>query len=73
MKFLIGLLTVLSLTDCTSKTPYGDCVGINGQESPALKYEYSSKNAIVGIVFFEFVAPPVIVLLNELKCPVGNK
>jgi hypothetical protein len=64
---------LLAAAGCDKATPLGPCVGLNGVERPELRYEYSAKNIILGIVFFEVVAPPVIVVLNELKCPVSTK
>lgn len=72
MKYLI-IVGLLILSSCTSKNQYGDCIGLNQKENPKLKYQYSAGNIAVAVVFAEMVAPPIIVLLNELKCPVGEK
>jgi len=72
-KLSIALLIISMLAGCASKTQYGRCVGINQTEDPKLEYEYSARNIILGIIFVELIAPPVIVVLNKLKCPVGEK
>lgn len=72
MKKLV-LAMVLLFTGCTSSTPHGQCVGINGVEDPKLRYEYNATNIVIGVIFMEMVVPPVIVVLNELKCPVAVK
>lgn len=57
---------------CESSTQYGSCVGLNDAKDPTLVYKYSTRNIILGVVFFQLVAPPIIVGLNELECPVGK-
>lgn len=74
MKKIIALCVVaMTLAGCSSSNEYGSCVGLNGDENPKLKYQYSARNIAVGIVFFELILPPVFVALDELKCPVGQK
>ncbi len=64
-------LTVFSA--CTSSTPHGECIGLNGPEDPKLQYRYSGWNIAMGVIFFELIAPPIVVALDQLKCPVGPK
>lgn len=73
MKKLAIVVLMLSMSACTSSNQYGKCVGLNGNEDPKLKYEYSALNIAIGILFFGFIAPPIYVALDELKCPVGTK
>jgi hypothetical protein len=73
MKTIAVLLSVALLAGCTSKTEFGDCIGIADDRDPTLTYKVSAWNAILGIFFFELIAPPVIVLVNETYCPVGKK
>lgn len=70
-KFLSLILIASMLTACTSKTEHGDCVGIAEDKNPALKYEISWWNVGMSILFFELIAPPIIVLVDALSCPVG--
>jgi predicted Na+-dependent transporter len=72
MRKLVCLL-LLAFAGCTASTPHGKCIGLNQKESAALEYEYSAKNIILGVVFAELIIPPVIVVLDELKCPTGPK
>lgn len=69
MKKLATALLLL-MSACTSKTKFGSCVGIDDTEDAKYVYQYSKKNIVLGIVFFEMVLPPLFVVLDELKCPV---
>ncbi len=71
MKYLIVLL--LSLSACTSKTQYGNCIGVTEDKNPKLEYKISTWNIIVGVTLFELVAPPLVVLFDEVQCPIGVK
>lgn len=63
---------LLAATACESERPLGKCVGLNGHEDTTLVYEYSATNIVIGVAFFEMVAPPILVALNELKCPIAK-
>ena len=71
MKLITSLLLVLALTGCASRTEFGDCVGINDKQDPRLVYKLSIRNLIVGVVFFQMIAPPIYVVVDQLYCPVG--
>ena len=73
MKYLLAILLATSLVGCTSKTDLGPCIGINDKPDPNLEYKYSGWNIAMGIIFFEMIAPPIIVALDEVQCPVGKK
>lgn len=74
MRDYISFILILLLAySCTTSTPAGKCVGINGDEDPALKYETSVWNVVLGATFVELVIPPVVVVLSDFKCPVGPK
>jgi hypothetical protein len=64
---------MVMMMGCSSSTQYGNCVGIGEEQDPNLVYKVSAQNLIVGIVFFELIAPPVLVAVNEFYCPVGVK
>lgn len=66
-------LIVIFLSGCTSSTQFGSCVGIGEDQNPKLTYKISALNLVVGIVFFELIAPPVFVVVDELYCPTGVK
>ena len=72
MKRIAILLLIAALAGCTTRTSYGECVGINQDQDPTLRYKVDVWNAILGVVFFEMIVPPVIVVANELYCPVGK-
>ena len=73
MKNVLWVFFILSLIGCAKDTEFGRCVGLNGKKDPSLLYEYSARNIAVGVFFFSLIAPPVIVGLNELECPVSRK
>ena len=73
MKTLLLIFSLLILCGCTSKTEHGDCIGLNADKNPDLKYEYSVRNIFWGIVGFELIAPPLFVVFDQIQCPVGNK
>lgn len=74
-KFISTVLIVslLSLTACTNSTEYGECIGINDQENPALHYKYSAWNIALAIIFSETIFVPLIVIFDDLKCPEGPR
>lgn len=70
---LVSMLVLTMLTGCTSRTEYGECIGIADDKDPNLVYKVSAWNLILGVIFIEAIVPPVIVLANETSCPVGRK
>lgn len=81
MRKILPLVLALSvLSGCRSNATLSDgkeysCIGIANEEriDPKVVYEVSTRNIVVGALFFEVVAPPVVVLLKEYKCPIGFK
>jgi hypothetical protein len=71
MKHIVIILTIL-LAGCASQTEFGPCVGIGDKQDPALVYKISIRNAIIGVIFFQLIAPPFFVLVDEFYCPVGK-
>jgi hypothetical protein len=49
------------------------CVGLNNKKDIRYNYEYSVRNIILGIIFFELVIPPVIIVFEKLQCPTSYK
>lgn len=71
MKYLMCVLLALSLTGCASSNSNGEpCIGAFDDPKPGVTYKVSSRNLAIGIIFFEMVFPPVVVIVNEFKCPV---
>jgi len=71
MKYLLLLLILIS--GCASKTEFGNCVGIMDDKDPKLVYKYSVRNIVIGSIFSASIFVPVLVVVNELQCPVGVK
>jgi hypothetical protein len=69
----LALAGVLSADGCRSSTEYGKCVGVSDERDPALTYEVSPRNVILGVVFFGTIFAPLLVVLTEWTCPVGRK
>jgi ABC-type uncharacterized transport system auxiliary subunit len=74
-KLLLIAALMATLTGCTSSTQYGECVGLADEDSadPKLKYDVSTKNVVLAVVFSETIVVPAVVILGEYKCPVGLK
>jgi hypothetical protein len=74
MKNIIALLVLAaSLSACTSKTQYGDCIGVLQEKKPNLTYELSVWNTVLAVVFSETIVVPIVVVANQHSCPVGVK
>lgn len=71
MKKLIIVACLLALAGCETRTDYGECKGAFDQRSPQLEYKLSIRNTVLGVVFFETIFVPVIVVANDAVCPVG--
>ena len=72
-KLIAVFLATMILTGCTSSNQFGPCIGAFDEEDPALRYKMETSNFVIGIVFFELIAPPIVVLLDEAKCPIGKR
>ena len=73
MKTIISILACFILAGCVSKTDFGPCIGVGDDENQELKYHVSTRNIIVGIIFVETIVVPVVVAVDEYKCPVAKK
>jgi hypothetical protein len=71
-KFSILLVLMLTLSGCTNHTNYGKCVGVMDTEDPAKEYAVSYWNCFLGFIFSETIIVPAVVILTDLKCPVGD-
>ena len=73
-KILLIALATLFLAGCTTRTQYGDCVGV-GEEGrdPALHYKLDTWNVVWAVVFFETAVVPIVVVLDDAYCPVGKR
>ena len=74
MKKAIAIIIIAILfTGCTSKTEFGECIGVLQDKKPELEYKLSVWNTILAVVFSETIIVPVLVVANEHSCPVGKK
>jgi len=74
-KILMTLVMVmmLALSACTEQTQYGKCIGISDEKDPNLVYKVDTKNAVLGILFFETIIVPINVVNDCLYCPYKQK
>ena len=74
MKKLLIVLVLMAVAGCRSETEFGQCVGLDSQEdNPELVYSFSTRNAVVAVVFVETVVVPVVWILDYARCPVAKK
>ena len=74
MKKIIAIAAVaLVLTGCTTKTEYGECIGVLQDKKPDLEYKLSGWNTFLAIIFSETIVVPALVIANEHLCPVAKK
>ena len=65
---------VALLAGCTTRTQYGECVGIDDADRiPTLHYKVETWNIIWAVIFFETIVVPIVVALDATYCPVGVK
>lgn len=69
---LAAVLLLLALVGCTSRTEYGECVGAFDERDPHLIYKVSGWNIAMAVLFWELVAPPIVVIVDETLCPEGR-
>jgi hypothetical protein len=72
-KWIAAGIAATMLAGCTSRTPYGECVGVATPRSPHLEYRLNAWNVALGVIFFQTVFVPLVVLLDEMYCPVAVK
>lgn len=69
----IVLVCMMFLAGCTTSTQYGECIGIQEDEVPTLKYKVSGLNIVLAVIFSETFFVPLVVLLADFKCPVEKR
>ena len=71
----LAFLLLLSSTGCTFNTAYGPCYGLASLdlEQEDLVYKYDVGNIVLASIFVQSFFVPAIVVLDNLKCPVGKK
>ena len=74
MKKLVAILMItVLLAGCTSSTAFGPCIGAFDDKDPAKVYKLDAWNTFLAIFFSATIFVPVVVVVNETFCPVGNK
>jgi hypothetical protein len=72
-KLFAALLLATTLAGCDSKTEFGPCIGAFDDPNPKLEYKVSGWNIAMGVIFFETIVAPIVVIVDETRCPVGRK
>ena len=77
MKIFPLSLFCLSLMACRSETVIDgtevSCIGAWDDPDPHYVYETSGRNVALGIIFFQMIFPPILVLVYETRCPIGKR
>lgn len=73
MKRLYLILALSLLAGCTSHTEFGPCVGAFDEKDPHLVYKISGWNLGMGLIFFEMIIPPILVITDVTFCPIGKR
>jgi hypothetical protein len=73
MKALILAVAIALLAGCTSRTEFGDCIGLADEKDPALVYRLSAWNLVLGVVFFQTIVVPVMVAVEQTYCPTAKR
>ena len=74
MKRSIALALVLMAQGCTSETEVDGvtvpCIGAFDDGDPRYVYSTNGWNVAMAVVFFELIAPPIVVIVSGSKCAV---
>lgn len=70
-KLFAAAIVALTLTTsaCTEQTSEGKCIGAFDDGDPTLLYKGSGWNIAMGIIFVETIVVPVVVVMDDIKCP----
>jgi hypothetical protein len=72
-KIILCALVAILAAGCTTRTEYGECIGVLQDKKPDLEYKLSGWNTVLAIVFSETIVVPIVVVADEFQCPVGKK
>lgn len=72
-KIILCAAIAIIAAGCTTKTEYGECIGVLQDKKPDLEYKLSGWNTFLAIVFSETIVVPIVVVADEFQCPVGKK
>ncbi len=73
MKKLIAVLALATMIGCTTHTEFGPCIGAFDDKDEHTVYKPSTWNIVLGFLFSETIIVPVVVVLDEVQCPIGRK
>lgn len=71
-KFLTLISILILLAGCTTKTTYGECIGITDDKQPNLQYKADTGNIILAFIFSETIVVPAVVVFSDLYCPIAE-
>jgi hypothetical protein len=72
---LLPLIALLGAAGCETETSYGQCKGLldADEEQKDLKYEVSTRNVVLSILFSETLLWPGLTAAFWYHCPVARK
>lgn len=74
MRLTILTITICLLnTGCTSKTEFGQCIGILDERDPNLVYKVHVGNMVISLLGLELILPPVYWFSQYALCPIEEK
>lgn len=73
IKMFLAVSLIFSAVGCTEKTQYGKCIGVNQEENPTKVYKANWWNIFVATMLAETIVVPIVTVLNQYKCPEGDK
>lgn len=68
----IGLIALLTC-GCVTSNSKGKCIGFDEKGKKAgVEYKLSSWNVAMAVIFSETIVVPIVVILDQCKCPIEN-
>jgi hypothetical protein len=72
-KIILCALVAILAAGCTTRTEYGECIGVLQDKKPDLEYKLSGWNTFLAVIFSETIVVPIVVVADDFQCPVGKK
>jgi hypothetical protein len=72
-RIILAALVAAAVAGCTSRTDFGECIGLADDKNPALVYKLSTWNLVMGAIFFKTIVVPVVVAVDQTYCPVAKR
>ncbi len=73
MKKLLGILVLSSFmatSGCELENSRGKCAGLADERVAGVQYDFSVRNAVLGVIFFETIFAPIVWVATATHCPV---